>query len=89
MKALTNALALSDALGAHGSLDDALEAWDQAQSAEGRRLVTLGQIMGKAFVQEPPAWETMDGAAVADWWSALMRDQHWYVTEDVSRQTHP
>jgi len=85
VKALTNALALSDALGAHGSLDDALEAWDQAQSAEGRRLVTLGQVMGQAFVQEPPAWPKMDGAAVAEWWSALMRDQHWYVTEDAAR----
>ena len=89
VKALTNALALSDALGAHGSLDDALEAWDQAQSAEGRRLVTLGQVMGQAFVQEPPAWPKMDGAAVAEWWSALMHDQHWYVTEDAARGERP
>ena len=86
VKALTNALALWDALGAHGSVDDALEAWDQTQSAEGHRVVTLGQVMGKAFVQEPPAWQTMDGAAVKDWWSALMRDQHWYVTEDARGQ---
>jgi 2-polyprenyl-6-methoxyphenol hydroxylase-like FAD-dependent oxidoreductase len=86
VKALTNALALWGALGAHGAVDDALEAWDQAQSAEGHRLVMLGQVMGKAFVQEPPAWHTMDGAAVADWWSGLMRDQHWYVTEDARCQ---
>jgi len=89
VKALTNALALSDALDAHGSVDHALEAWDREQSAEGRRLVTLGQAMGKAFVQEPPAWQTMDGTAVADWWSALMRGQHWYVTEDAARQGRP
>jgi 2-polyprenyl-6-methoxyphenol hydroxylase-like FAD-dependent oxidoreductase len=85
VKALTNALSLFDALGTHASTDDALEAWDTAQSAEGHRLVTLGQVMGKAFVQEPPAWQQMDSAAVAQWWSALMRDQHWYVTEDAIR----
>ncbi|MDH3602753.1 MAG: hypothetical protein OEU26_24340 [Candidatus Tectomicrobia bacterium] len=27
-----------------------LHTWDVEQSAEGRRLVTLGQIMGQAFV---------------------------------------
>ena len=87
VKALTNALALLDALGRPGAVDEALDGWDAAQSAEGHRLVTLGQVMGKAFVQEPPAWPTMDGAAVEQWWSTLMRDQHWYVTEDA--MDHP
>ncbi len=82
-KALTNALALWDALGTHNSINDALQTWDAAQSAEGNRLVTMGQVMGKAFVQEPPAWQQMDSTAVAHWWSALMQDQHWYVTEDA------
>jgi 2-polyprenyl-6-methoxyphenol hydroxylase-like FAD-dependent oxidoreductase len=45
VKALTNALALAGALTTSGTLDDALRAWDAVQSAEGRRLVTLGQIM--------------------------------------------
>src|SRR5262249_25759212 len=82
-KALTNALALNAMLTAGGSVDDALDAWDTAQRAEGERLVTMGQVMGKAFVQEPPPWLSMDSAAVARWWSALMQDQHWYVTEDA------
>jgi hypothetical protein len=86
VKALTNALALADALTAPGPLDDALGAWDAVQSAEGRRLVTLGQVMGRALVQHVPAWQQMDAAAMAHWWTALMRAQHWYVTEDARDQ---
>jgi 2-polyprenyl-6-methoxyphenol hydroxylase-like FAD-dependent oxidoreductase len=84
VKALTNAMALADALTTPGALDNALDAWDAAQSAEGRRLVTLGQVMGRAFVQHTPAWRQMDAAAMEHWWTALMSDQHWYVTEDAS-----
>ena len=86
VKALTNALALAEALSRPGVLDDALCAWDAAQSAEGRRLVTLGQVMGRAFVQDVPAWQQMDAAAIEHWWTALMREQHWYVTEDATDQ---
>jgi 2-polyprenyl-6-methoxyphenol hydroxylase-like FAD-dependent oxidoreductase len=86
VKALTNAMALADALITPGTLDDALDAWDVAQSAEGRRLVTLGQVMGRAFVQNTPAWQQMDAAAMEHWWTALMSDQHWYVTEDARDQ---
>ena len=82
MKALTNALALADALTAPGALDDALYTWDATQSAEGRRLVTVGQVMGRALVQESPAWQRMVAAAMEHWWTALMRGQHWYITED-------
>jgi hypothetical protein len=28
----------------------------------------------------------MDTAAMEHWWTALMRGQHWYVTEDTSNQ---
>jgi 2,6-dihydroxypyridine 3-monooxygenase len=83
VKALTNAMALADALTTPGAIDDALRTWDAAQSAEGRRLVTLGQVMGRAFVQDVPAWQRMDAAAMEHWWMALMRGQHWYVTEDA------
>lgn len=86
VKALTNAMALADALTTPGTLDDALHAWDAVQSAEGRRLVTLGQVMGRAFVQDVPAWQQMDAAAMEHWWTALMRGQHWYVTEDARDQ---
>ena len=86
VKALTNAMTLAEALTTPGTLDDALRAWDAAQSAEGRRLVTLGQVMGRAFVQDSPAWQQMDAAAMEQWWTALMRGQHWYVTEDARDQ---
>jgi 2-polyprenyl-6-methoxyphenol hydroxylase-like FAD-dependent oxidoreductase len=86
VKALTNAMALADALSTSGNLDDALHAWDVAQSTEGRRLVTLGQVMGRAFVQDTPAWQQMDATAMEHWWTALMSDQHWYVTEDARDQ---
>jgi 2-polyprenyl-6-methoxyphenol hydroxylase-like FAD-dependent oxidoreductase len=86
VKALTDVLALADALTTTSALDDALRAWDAAQSAEGRRLVTLGQVMGRAFVQDVPAWQRMDAAAMEQWWTALMRGQHWYVTEDATDQ---
>jgi 2,6-dihydroxypyridine 3-monooxygenase len=86
VKALTNALALADALTTPGALDDVLRTWDATQSAEGRRFVTLGQVMGRALVQEVPAWQQMDAAALEHWWTALMRGQHWYVTEDATDQ---
>jgi 2-polyprenyl-6-methoxyphenol hydroxylase-like FAD-dependent oxidoreductase len=86
VKALTNAMALADVLTPPGVLADALDAWDAAQSAEGRRLVTLGQVMGRAFVQNVPTWQQMDATAMAHWWTALMRGQHWYVTEDARGQ---
>jgi 2-polyprenyl-6-methoxyphenol hydroxylase-like FAD-dependent oxidoreductase len=86
VKALTNAMALADALSTPSALDDALYAWDVAQSAEGRRLVILGQVMGRAFVQDAPAWQQMDAAAMEHWWTALMSNQHWYVTEDARDQ---
>jgi 2-polyprenyl-6-methoxyphenol hydroxylase-like FAD-dependent oxidoreductase len=86
VKALANAMSLGDALSAPGSLDDALDAWDVAQSTEGRRLVSLGQVMGRAFVQNAPAWRQMDAAAMERWWTALMSDQHWYVTADAKDQ---
>lgn len=50
----------------------------------GMPLALLRTLIGR--VQEPPAWHTVDGAAVADWWSGLMRDQHSYMTEDARRQ---
>src|SRR5262245_1978553 len=83
VKALINALALADALTSPGALDEALCAWDLAQSAEGRRLVTLGQVMGRAFVQNVPAWPQMDAATMERWWTSLMQGLHWYVTEDA------
>jgi len=86
VKALSNALALADVVTSPGDLDDALRAWDVAQSAEARRLVTLGQVMGRAFVQDVPAWHQMDAVAMEHWWQALMRGQHWYVTEDARGQ---
>jgi 2-polyprenyl-6-methoxyphenol hydroxylase-like FAD-dependent oxidoreductase len=86
VKALTDAMALADAFTTLGTLDDALHVWDAAQSAEGRRLVTLGQVMGRAFVQNIPAWQQMDAVAMEHWWTALMRGQHWYVTEDARDQ---
>ena len=42
--------------------------------------------MGRAFVQDVPAWQQMDATAMEHWWTALMRGQHWYVTEDATDQ---
>jgi hypothetical protein len=42
--------------------------------------------MGRAFVQNAPAWRQMDAAAMERWWTALMSDQHWYVTADAKDQ---
>lgn len=87
VKALTDAMALADAFTTAGALEDALCAWDTTRSAEGRRLVTLGQVMGRAFVQDVPVWQQMDAAAMEQWWTALMREQHWYVTADARDQS--
>lgn len=86
VKALTNAIALADAFSMHGSIDDALRAWDAEQSAEGNRLGTLGQVMGRTFVQAVPEWKKMDEATMQQWWTALMNGQPWYVTNDALGQ---
>ena len=70
-KAITDAIALADALTTHQSVDTALAAWDKGQRSAGETLVTLGQSLGRALVTEAPDWQRIDDTAWQAWWAVI------------------
>ena len=67
-KGTGNAIDLAAALQNHGDVDAALAEWGQAQTHIGRRLVTLGRQMERAFVWDAPDFSEMDEETAAAWW---------------------
>ncbi len=84
--AMTNAMALADALGTAESIEAGLTAWNEEQVALGGRLLRLGQSVGGALQDETTDWESMTPALGERWWAAAISDQHWYVTDVVERE---
>jgi 2-polyprenyl-6-methoxyphenol hydroxylase-like FAD-dependent oxidoreductase len=82
VKAIANAITLADSLTTHNSLESALGQWDSEQSAEGNRLLTLGQTLGMALVQRVPDWKKMDEEDLQQWWTAIMSGKYWYATDE-------
>lgn len=68
-RGMTNALELTAALGAGDDLDEALAAWDAAQTATGRRFTTWGKQLEQALIWATPDLCQMDAAAVEAWWN--------------------
>jgi len=83
-KAVTDAIALAEALGAEATIDGALEKWDQARSAAGHALVTLGEALGRALVTEVPDWSAMSWAEMEAWWESSMRGHRWYPIAEAA-----
>ncbi|MGW8889038.1 FAD-dependent monooxygenase [Streptomyces sp. NPDC055749] len=73
VKALQDALCLEQALRASSSTDEALRRYADERTAAGARLVELGRRLGRAQVEETPAWHAM-GAADVDVWSRAVLD---------------
>jgi 2-polyprenyl-6-methoxyphenol hydroxylase-like FAD-dependent oxidoreductase len=65
----TNAIELATALRAGDDLDAALAAWDEAQTATGRRFATWGRQLEQALIWATPDLAQLDAAAVEEWYS--------------------
>lgn len=84
--AMTNAMALADALAASESVDAALAGWDTEQEALGERLLRLGQSVGGALQDEATEWSSMTPEIMEGWWAAAIAGQPWYVTDVGERE---
>jgi 2-polyprenyl-6-methoxyphenol hydroxylase-like FAD-dependent oxidoreductase len=73
LKAMTDALALSDAIAAEPSdLDAALARYSDSQTRSGNHLVRFGRQLGEALVTAIPDWSTMDAASMESWFSSIV-----------------
>jgi 2-polyprenyl-6-methoxyphenol hydroxylase-like FAD-dependent oxidoreductase len=83
VKAMTDAIALSEAIETQDSLDAALEAWDSAQSVTGNQLVALGRSLGEALVTHVPDWKSMNADSMKQWFATVMSGQRWYGVDEA------
>jgi 2-polyprenyl-6-methoxyphenol hydroxylase-like FAD-dependent oxidoreductase len=65
----TNAIELATALQVGGDLDAALVAWDEAQTATGRRFAAWGRQLEQALIWATPDLASLDPAAVEEWYN--------------------
>ncbi len=87
-KALDDALSLADMLAEGDSLDSVLAAWDDARSAFGTEVFELGQSLGKHLVETTPSWDSMDQAAMDNWWAGVIDGRYWFWVDEVGDK-HP
>ena len=76
--AMTNAMALADALAAAESTDAGLGAWDAEQEALGERLLKVGQSVRGALQDEATDWASMTPELMERWWAAAISGQRWH-----------
>lgn len=68
VKALQDAAALQSALTSSATPAEALTVYTQNRTPAGRTMVDLGRALGRALVQDTPAWHTMTEADLTGWW---------------------
>ena len=86
VKAITDALALSNALGSMASLDSALQAWDNERCAAGNELVSLGQALGEALVTRVPDWRAMNPETMERWYAEVIAGKRWYEIDEMTKE---
>ena len=86
IKAQTQAIALSNALTGHTSLDAALQAWNEEVWAAGDKQVTLGKVLGQALVTGAPNWDMMDEARMEKWWKDATSGVYVYYFDDAKEK---
>lgn len=72
-KALRQAISLSESLACNETLESALSAWSEKESASVGRLMKAGKRMGGAMVLNTPPWDEMDERATQKWWDDEVR----------------
>jgi 2-polyprenyl-6-methoxyphenol hydroxylase-like FAD-dependent oxidoreductase len=75
LKGINDALALSEALKTHASVEAALTHWDRTQTATDNNLVRFGNQLGQALVKEIPDWSKMDAASMEKWFTSIITIQ--------------
>lgn len=86
VKAVTDALALSQALVTHTSLKSALKVWDEERCAAGNELVRLGRALGEALVNRVPDWRTMNPERMEQWYAGVIAGKSWYQIDEIPKQ---
>ena len=81
-------MALADALAGHASLDAAFASWDAARSAVGAEVFAMGRALGQHLVEATPEWDSMDHAAMEDWWREVIDGRRWFWIDEVA-DWHP
>ncbi|MEV7443210.1 FAD-dependent monooxygenase [Streptomyces sp. NPDC091204] len=71
-KALQDATALAEGWRRAGSFEELLHGYEESRGAAGRELVALARRLGRAQVEETPAWAAMDGGGMAAWWQGQL-----------------
>ncbi|MGH8517230.1 MAG: FAD-dependent monooxygenase, partial [Panacagrimonas sp.] len=88
LKAMTDAIALSDSLSAEPSnLDIALAHYSESQTRSGNQLVRFGRQLGEALVTSIPDWSAMDAAAMEKWFSSIVTMRPEMLTGGAQRDT--
>jgi 2-polyprenyl-6-methoxyphenol hydroxylase-like FAD-dependent oxidoreductase len=67
-KAASNAMNLTEAIGAADDLDSALARWGAAEAATAAGILDLGRQFDDAFIHGLPDFGAMDEATAAHWW---------------------
>lgn len=67
-KGYQNVTDLLEAIDRHGSLDDALQEWDEKQMMTGKRLLALGEQMEQAFIWNSLDFSAANAESTAAWW---------------------
>lgn len=75
LKGINDAIALSDALKTHTSVEEALTHWDRTQTATDNNLVRFGNQLGRALVKEIPDWSQMDAMSMEKWFTSIITIQ--------------
>jgi 2-polyprenyl-6-methoxyphenol hydroxylase-like FAD-dependent oxidoreductase len=75
LKGINDAIALSESLKTHTSVEEALTHWDRIQTATDNNLVRFGNQLGRALVKEIPDWSKMDAASMEKWFTSLITIQ--------------
>jgi 2-polyprenyl-6-methoxyphenol hydroxylase-like FAD-dependent oxidoreductase len=84
IKAQQQAVALSQALRAHGTLEEALRAWNTEVWGAGDKQVSLGKALGRGLLTHAPDWGAMDEARMAEWWGAATRGMQVYYARPAA-----
>ncbi len=75
LKGINDALALSESLKTHTSVEAALTHWDRIQTAIDNNLVRFGNQLGRALVTEIPDWSKMDAISMEKWFTSIITIQ--------------
>ncbi|MFG2876967.1 FAD-dependent monooxygenase [Streptomyces sp. NPDC048337] len=71
-KALQDATAFAEGWRGADSVEELLLAYDTARGPAGRELVALARRLGRAQVEQTPAWSAMSGPEMTAWWQSQL-----------------